>query len=183
MSDVCHAPSEDDLDSLRSLFSEPRTGSQSDFSEADGIASAGSVSTCSVESVSPAGSRLDASVFEEDTQTIHLDCPSSPDRNHYDQRNGSDAALCANSEASEVIFESTSYCEDNRHLSSPQPRDTSLERSLSFCGLTQSPSQCNVLGHGGSSGVIRIQGDPQLEVDSFDPCKSQGDRFIRLLHC
>jgi hypothetical protein len=83
MSDACHTPSKDNLDSLRSLFSELHTSSQSDFSKIDRIASAGLVSTYSIESVSPAGSHLNVSIFEEDTQTIHLDCPSSLDRNYY----------------------------------------------------------------------------------------------------
>jgi hypothetical protein len=203
MSDACQESMEDDLDSLHSLFSGPDTASQSYRREADGIASARSDSTCSIECVSPAGSCAAARNFEGNTQIIHLDCPSSPAWNHYDQSSGTDGALCANSETSENICESTSYCDDTRHSSSPRPREVSLEGSLSFCGPTRSPSQCTILGHCGSSGIIRVQddgfrpsghtsnhGEPslggddlQLQVGSFHPCKSQGGRIIQLLYC
>jgi hypothetical protein len=202
MSDACQESIEDDLDSLHSLFSEPDTASQSYRRQADGIASARSDSTCSIECVSPAGSCTTARDFEENTQIIHLDCPSSPAWNHYDQCSGTDGALCANSEASEEISESP-YCDDIRHSSSPRPRESSLEGSLAFCGPTRSPSQYTILGHGGSSGIITIQDDGlrpsghtsnhgetsegeddlQLQVDSFHSCESQGGMIIQLLYC
>lgn len=53
MSDSCGESIQDDIESLHDLFSEPATGSQSGFSEADGVASAGFL-TRSIEDVSPA---------------------------------------------------------------------------------------------------------------------------------
>jgi hypothetical protein len=154
MSDSCGESIQDDVESY-SLFSEPATGSQSDFSEADGVASAG-VLTRSIEDVSPAGPCDDERPSMENTSQEIRSKRSSPNLNCYHQHSNGDSSPGANFEASELTCESDDF--DNvAHFSSPQSMDTPLEGSATFCAPIQSPSQSTILEKGRSSSVLKTQ--------------------------
>lgn len=155
MSDSCGESIQDDIESLHGLFSEPATGSQSDFSEADGVASAG-VLTRSIEDVSPAGPYDDERPSMENTSQEIRSNRSSPNLNRYHQHSKGDSPPGANFDASELTCESV-YFDNVAHFSSPQPMDTPLEGSATFCAPFQSPSQPTILEKGRSSSVLKTQ--------------------------
>ncbi|KAH1805492.1 hypothetical protein KXX19_006335, partial [Aspergillus fumigatus] len=155
MSDSCGESIQDDIESLHGLFSEPATGSQSDFSEADGVASAG-VLTRSIEDVSPAGPCDDERPSMENTSQEIRSNRSSPNLNRYHQHSKGDSSPGANFDASELTCESV-YFDNVAHFSSPQPMDTPLEGSATFCAPFQSPSQPTILEKGRSSSVLKTQ--------------------------
>ncbi|KAH2864898.1 hypothetical protein KXV31_005450 [Aspergillus fumigatus] len=148
------------LESLHSLFPKSATGSQSDFSEADRVASAG-VLTRSIKDIAPAGPSDDErSSIENTPQAIHSN-RSSLSINCYHQRSKGDSSSGANFEASELTGESV--CFDNvAYFSSPQPMDTPLEGSVTFCAPTQSPSQSSIFEKGRRSSILKTQDGVKL---------------------
>ncbi|GFG21133.1 hypothetical protein IFM5058_10931 [Aspergillus udagawae] len=176
MSDSCGESIQDDIESLHSLFSEPATGSQSDFSEADGVASAGRVLTRSYEDVSPAGPcDGERPSMENTSQEIHSN-RSSPNLNWYHQLSKGDSAPGANFEASKLTCESV-YFDNVAHFSSPQPMDTPLEGSATFCAPTQSPSQSTILENGRSSSILKTEDGvkPSEHTSSYEKMLSGRD--------
>lgn len=140
---------------MHGLFSELATGSQSDFSKADRVASA-RVLTCSIEDISPAGPcNNERPSIENTSQEIRLN-HSSLNLNYYHQHSKGDSSPGANFDASKLICELV-YFDNVAHFSSPQLIDTPLEGSATFCALFQSPSQPTILKKGRSSSVLKTQ--------------------------
>ncbi|GKZ54475.1 hypothetical protein AnigIFM49718_010288 [Aspergillus niger] len=166
-SDSCGESVQDDIESLHSLFSEPATGSQSDFSEAHGVASTGGVLTQSIGDVFLAGPCNDERSVENTPQEIHSN-HSSLDSSSCHQRSKGDSSPGAKPEASQLTCESVDF--DNvAYFPSPQPMDTSLEGSVTFCAPTRSPALSTVLKKGRRSSILETQDDvkPSEHTSSY----------------